>query len=757
MVGCLSSGGDNEMKIRTKLSLNAVVSICLAILVGITLFITFFYVQRAVTESILADQIVARLNGLTRATYEYSLHSDEGRDAQWRQRYDCVQELLQKTRFDEKEDTLVLNKISEDIKGIKILLDQVRAEKEGLKISSGTEGSHFDQLNRIFVSQITETTEIMVNDATQLTRSNNREIVSAVRNSFLFLIIPVLLMLVFIFTTSLQMKRGLIRSLRELERGAEMIADGKWDHKVHLEGGDEAAKLARAFNEMTDRLRVSYSALENEIAERKQTEGNLRERTHELNERIKEVRCLFAICEFVEKQETEEEIFRRIVEIMPSGWQYPEIACARITLHGKEFKTDKFKETSWKQAADIIYHGQKTGSVEILYLEDRPVRDEGPFLKQERELLIAIAKEIGEVSKRKEAEQKAEAEYSFRRAIENSILSGISAVDREGRQIYVSPAFCKMVGWSEEDLLGTRPPFIYWPPEEIENLRPNFEEIYTGNQPPGSIEARFRKRSGERFDALLFHSPLRDSRDKLIGWVGSIADITERKRMEGALKDSERQLKLLASQLLSTQEEERKRVAGDLHDSIAASLTGIKFSIETILTGTEAGTAAYESLNALVVKIQQIIEEIRRIIANLRPSVLDHLGIKAVIGWLCRGFEETYSKIVVQKKVEINEQEVPDSLKIVIFRILQEALNNVAKHSRGNLAHVRLGKSDSKIELSVKDNGSGFSLDEIIGAGRDASGLGVLSMKERAKLSGGTFDIKSVKGAGTTIRVTWPL
>jgi PAS domain S-box-containing protein len=228
-------------------------------------------------------------------------------------------------------------------------------------------------------------------------------------------------------------------------------------------------------------------------------------------------------------------------------------------------------------------------------------------------------------------------------------------------------------------------------------------------------------------------------------------DITERKRAEEALKEAHEQVRFFASQCLTAQEDERKRVAGELHDSIMASLGAMRIRIDKIAGEMEQGQGGPESLQDFASQVAEINNEVRRIIADLRPSVLDDLGIIAAMSWFCREYEKTYSHISVEKRIGISEQEVPELLKTPIFRISQEAMTNIAKHSQAHLVSLDLQQRDGRIELTIRDNGKGFHPDSV------TKGLGLSTMKERAQLSGGAFGLESARGKGTTIRVSWPL
>jgi signal transduction histidine kinase len=227
---------------------------------------------------------------------------------------------------------------------------------------------------------------------------------------------------------------------------------------------------------------------------------------------------------------------------------------------------------------------------------------------------------------------------------------------------------------------------------------------------------------------------------------------------EAALLESEGKLRLMSSQLLTTQEEERRRIARELHDSIGQSLAAIKFKVENVMghiRGDQGGTLA-GSLELIIPVVQNAMEEARRIYTGLRPSMLDDLGITATIGWFCREFQKTYAGICIEQEIDIDEETIPEPLNIVIFRILQEALNNIARHSKAELVCLSLESVDGFIHLTVEDNGIGFDLSSVLAGSSYEKGLGITGMRERAELAGGAFRIESVIGQGTMVRASWP-
>jgi signal transduction histidine kinase len=231
-----------------------------------------------------------------------------------------------------------------------------------------------------------------------------------------------------------------------------------------------------------------------------------------------------------------------------------------------------------------------------------------------------------------------------------------------------------------------------------------------------------------------------------------IGEAVHRFNLEDDLRESENRLHHLSSQLLVAQENERRRIARELHDSIGQSLAATKFILEKKLSQLSKGSPPPGvTLEDVIPMIQNAIEESRRISMDLWPSVLDDLGILSAISWFCRQFEIVYSSISIEKQLDMQEDEVPVPLKVVIYRVLQETLNNIAKHSQADRVYISLWKQDGQIELTIEDNGIGFDPET------SRKGLGLVSMKERVEFSGGMLAIESDLGSGTTIRATWTI
>jgi signal transduction histidine kinase len=228
----------------------------------------------------------------------------------------------------------------------------------------------------------------------------------------------------------------------------------------------------------------------------------------------------------------------------------------------------------------------------------------------------------------------------------------------------------------------------------------------------------------------------------------------EHRHSEEELGKTREQLREVSFRLLLAEETERKRIAQEIHDGVGQLWSTVKLRVEGILNQLDKEIAA--PLKDILPIIKVGMEETRRIQMNLRPALLDDLGILATVSWFCREFQKAHPAIRVETKIEIHEEDISNPIKTVIYRVLQEALNNISKHSRTTLVVLSLQKKEGRIELTVQDHGRGFDTDVVLSQKSYEKGLGLSGMKERTHLSGGSFSIESTKGIGTTIRASWP-
>ena len=162
-------------------------------------------------------------------------------------------------------------------------------------------------------------------------------------------------------------------------------------------------------------------------------------------------------------------------------------------------------------------------------------------------------------------------------------------------------------------------------------------------------------------------------------------------------------------------------------------------------------------MGTLISYLADTIKETKRISANLRPLTIDDLGLLATIEWYTRQFCQRYETIRVVCQIDVEEQEIPEEFKIVFYRIMQEALTNVARHSQADAVTIRLAKGASYFEFEVEDNGCGFDTSNVFGAPDRLSGFGLKSMQERAEICGGVLNLRTRPNAGTSVKVSLPI
>jgi len=234
--------------------------------------------------------------------------------------------------------------------------------------------------------------------------------------------------------------------------------------------------------------------------------------------------------------------------------------------------------------------------------------------------------------------------------------------------------------------------------------------------------------------------------------INLVEILRKQKIAEDALIDSQNELQFLSEKLISSEEEQRKALAFELHDSIGQSIFAIKLGIENTLSehGDEMSVPLKNNLLKEVKKLRTAAEEVRHISVNLRPSMLDDLGLIPTLSWLVRDMQQLRPSLSITISLEVVESDIPENLKVVVFRIVQEALTNIVKHSDANVATISIIKKDG-LYLQIKDDGKGFQKEKNTKRG----GLGLHSMRERTKLSEGNMSVNSELNKGTSIEVVW--
>jgi signal transduction histidine kinase len=322
-----------------------------------------------------------------------------------------------------------------------------------------------------------------------------------------------------------------------------------------------------------------------------------------------------------------------------------------------------------------------------------------------------------------------------------------------------------MSQWEVKDLSDIPLPERDWPmPRALRGER------FSG------YEVRIRRRdTGKEFVGSFSGGLVRDAVGEPIFALITVRDVTQRKMIEEELRKSREdleirvqertaelqemaeELRFLSARLLETQETERRSLALELHDELGGSLLGIKMAVEKKLSDIRKGKTARESttLEEILDLVKGCMRDSNRLQHNLRPSVLDHLGIVPALRSLCREFDHAYKDIHTAFSLGIDEGGVPEELKIIVYRISQEALTNVAKHSGAEHVSLSLTNRQGKVQLLIQDDGRGFDV-KSLRPEKFRRGIGLASMKERCELSGGSFFVRSKAGEGTTVRCIWP-
>ena len=485
-----------------------------------------------------------------------------------------------------------------------------------------------------------------------------------------------------------------------------------------------------------------------DVSERVKTEKAQHALTHALGERVKELNCLYSISKLgVEPGVSISTLLQSSVELLPAGWQYPEITCARISLEGYEpVQSKQFQESPWKQAAEIVSGGKSVGKLEVYYQQEKPQYFEGPFLEEERHLIEAVAEWLGITLERMQIDQALrESEIRWRSLTETS-PDHILTLDTD---LNITFANYASPGLTVAELIGT-PLYTYVDQDRQAEIKGILEGVLTSGK-PASYETIYHLPDGGNIYYEERETPhLSDDENRVRGLTISARDITARKRVE----EQRRQLAAL---------EERERIGRELHDDLGQVIAFIHMQTQTALIQLDKQdlSEVQAALEDLVKISQSTYTDIRQYILGIRrglqPSSMNFFD-------QLKGLLET-QKVRYDLETQVNVsgdwQENPFSPEVErqLLGIIQEGLNNIHKHAGVAQARLIFCQEDDQAKIVIEDDGKGFSVDPLLEYSTTAGDphFGISIMDERAERVGGRLELHSTPGEGTQIIVWMPI
>lgn len=343
-----------------------------------------------------------------------------------------------------------------------------------------------------------------------------------------------------------------------------------------------------------------------------------------------------------------------------------------------------------------------------------------------------------------------QSETKYRRIVE-AAGEGIIEVDTEARITFVNSAMASMLGCSAKELQGAP----IWPlvdPEHMANVSKSFEEQSEGKR--DYFELKIRRNDGSDGWLGVSVSRIHGPDGAIAGSLALVSDLTARKEIEEQLARRNAQLRGLTAELLRSEDQLRRRMARELHDSTAQLLTGISMNLDHVRDCVPAGSIPRALLDETIALARQCTTEIRAISYGLHPPLLDELGLGTAVQVFGEGFQQR-SGVRLDVSVSPGFERLNPDVELALFRIIQESVANVQRHSGSPMATIRLEQNSNEVRLEIQDQGRGMAAAIQNDNSQRSCGVGLLGMRERAEHLGGRFEVVS-SSLGTTIVVTLP-
>jgi PAS domain S-box-containing protein len=588
------------------------------------------------------------------------------------------------------------------------------------------------------------------------------EPVSTLRDFVLVLVIAVIAISIL---AAFIVAKSISDPIQILQAGAVEIGKGNLDHKVGTKAKDEIGQLGRAFDQMTEQLKAvtaSRDELDKETKERRKAEKELQKSMSKVGERIKELNCLFEISRLLERRRlTLEEILQGIVELIPPACQYPEITSAKITIEGQEFSTGNFKETQWALTQNIVVQSKTVGALAVYFLEERPERDEGPFLREERNLINAIAERIGRIIERNRVQTAlVESEKRFRDLVEHS-LTGISII-QDGQIVYQNP--------EQERLLGRLPRPIKLKdtesihPDDVEKVNTFYQSLSVGGLPIGAMDFRFYPPGEKPNRSNMKWIHCQASRIEYQGKdaiLMNTMDMTQAKELEHLLAIQDKMASL-------------GRVAAGIAHEIRNPLSGINIYLNTLKKfhhrdgSEEKVEQILKNIQSASIKIESVIRRVMDFAKPSEPS-LTLIDINEPITDAINLTAVTMRKSGINIKTFLSN-ELPRSYadKNLIEETVLNLLNNAAEAMKtmeaGKKIAVASFVEDDHIVIRVSDSGPGIPqeikdkiFDPYFTTKHEGTGIGLSLCHRIISDHGGSLAVSESELGGGEFRIEIPV
>ena len=369
------------------------------------------------------------------------------------------------------------------------------------------------------------------------------------------------------------------------------------------------------------------------------------------------------------------------------------------------------------------------------------------FAPGDAEFLQAVANVVSAAVQRQRAHEQIQASEARLVAFADHSPAVMFLKDREGRYRLVNEQFLRRFGLRRDQVIG-RTDLELFPRDQALRFAANDAKVLSRGAPL-EFEESARYVDGERISVVV-KFPVPDASGAVTGVGGVATDITEQKSSEAALRAAADNLQALTRRLVEAEEAERRRIARELHDRVGQNLSALNINLDLALGATPGASPLRRRIEDSVSLVDATLQSIENVMAELRPPLLDEFGLGAALGWYAEEFSRRIGIAVVLRDGKDAAAGLRREAAVALFRIAQEALNNVAKHAGAKHVHVELAGEAEEIVIRVADDGAGFDP----AAAAHGKRWGMKTMRERAEAAGGRLEVESAPGEGTLVRAS---